>query len=83
MTTGRSSPRVLLDTGVCSYILNYHTKGEPFKASMEGMTRAVSFMTVGQMYFGAYRRRWGDRRMTHLGEYMQTFVCSPIRRRSR
>ena len=74
---GQPVPSVLLDTDVCSYILNGHTRGDSFKALLVGKAAAVSFMTIGQMYLGAYQRGWGDRRMTRLGDYLATYAVLP------
>ena len=58
--------KVLLDTDVFSFLLNGHSLSEPYRKHIEGKRIALSFVTVGELLFGARRRSWGPRRLALL-----------------
>ena len=75
-STGRGSDRngmatILVDTDVYSYITSSNRKrGEPYKPHLQGNTIALSFITVGEQYYG-YRRKidkgeWAESRIQTL-----------------
>jgi tRNA(fMet)-specific endonuclease VapC len=60
------SDLVLLDTAVFSYLLNGHQTANAYRRHVEGKRFAVSFITVGELLFGALRRSWGQIRIARL-----------------
>ena len=51
---------VLLDDDVFSYLTRTHdTRGDAYRPHAAGKTVAISFITVGKIYFGAEKRKWG------------------------
>lgn len=50
--------RILVDTDVFSYLYRGDTRAEFFRPYLRNKTLAVSFMTVAELYFGAYKRNW-------------------------
>ena len=73
----RGQVPVLCDTDVCSYLLRESPEVLGFSPYLSGRAMAISFMTVGQMYFGAFRDRWGQRRTTSLERHLANFAILP------
>lgn len=63
MTPG--SP-VLLDTVAVSNLMRGSAADAPLQAFVAGRDLLVSFVTVGELLFGAMKRHWGDQRMAEL-----------------
>lgn len=58
---------VLLDTDVFSYLLKKNDRrGDPYRAHVRGKTVAVSFVTVGELYFGSQKKGWGQAKLSEL-----------------
>lgn len=57
---------ILVDTDVVSYLLNRHSLAEEYEKLLFGYRPMVSFITVAEMYRGAYKKSWGPRRMAEL-----------------
>ena len=69
---------VLLDTDVFSYLLNDGDKrAAAYKRHVQNKTLAISFITVGELYYGAVKRRWGNRRMAILDARLRSVVIVP------
>jgi hypothetical protein len=59
-----ASQAVLVDTDVFSYLMNPRDqRGRLYTPHVEGKLLAVSFVTVGELLFGAYRRNGGQPRL--------------------
>ena len=65
--------RLLVDTDVLSCIAWERPQAESFAPLLLGKLPFISFVTVGEMYFGAEKANWGERRIakteTILGRY--------------
>ncbi len=57
---------LLVDTDVFSFLMNGTRYASLYKPHVEGKLMAVSFVTVGELYFGAYRKAWGQERLADL-----------------
>jgi len=57
---------VLLDTNVVSFIMDARPLAEEYLRLIGQSTPLISFMTVGELYEGAYRAKWGSRRFRRL-----------------
>jgi len=68
---------VLVDTNVVSYLFRGHSLGGPYLAHIKGRTAAVSFMTVGELYEGAYRANWSPARIAQLEAELRNYVVVP------
>jgi predicted nucleic acid-binding protein len=68
---------VLVDTGVVSYLLNRHTLALTYEELLVGRTPFISFMTVAEMYRGAFKRNWGPRRIGELATHLRQFAVVP------
>lgn len=69
--------RIVVDTDVVSYLFNGHTQAEFFRPYLSNKTLAVSFMTVAQLYYGAYHRGWGSKQLTNLENHLKNYVVLP------
>ena len=66
---------VLLDTDVFSYLLKGNNPdAQRYRRHVEGKTIAVTFITVGELYSGAQKRRWGPARVASLETRLRAAV---------
>ena len=69
---------VLLDTDVFSYLLRPDDKrAEVYRKHVQGKTIAVSFVTVGELYFGAVKRGWSATTIAALEHKLKEVVIVP------
>lgn len=64
---------IVIDTSVVSYIFNGDTRADYYKERIRGERYAISFQTLEEVLFGAYKRGWGDRRKNELERYLQQY----------
>ncbi len=70
---------VLLDTDVFSFLLREGDKrGEPYKRHIEGKTIAVSFVTIGELYYGAAKKNWSSKTLAELEQRLKAAVIIPF-----
>lgn len=69
--------RIVVDTDVVSYLFNAHTQAEFFRPYLQSKTLAISFMTVAQLYYGAYHAKWGSNKLTKLEHHLKNYVVLP------
>ncbi len=73
----RVPDRILVDTDVFSYIFRNDTRAQFFRPHLEHKTLAISFMTVAELYYGAYKSNWGSRRIAQLENVLRNYVVIP------
>jgi len=69
--------RIVVDTDVFSYIFRDDPRAGYYKPHFLHRTLALSFMTVGQLYYGAYKDRWGESKIARLENEMRNYVVLP------
>jgi len=69
--------RILVDTDVFSYIFHGHEQARFFRPYLEHKSLAVSFMTVAELYYGAYKAAWGTSRIVRLENQLKNYVILP------
>jgi predicted nucleic acid-binding protein len=70
---------VLLDTDVFSYLMEPgDPRGLPYLRHVEGRTIALSFITVGELLFGAFWRDWGEQRTADLQRRLEAAFIVPF-----
>jgi tRNA(fMet)-specific endonuclease VapC len=57
---------LLLDTDVFSYLFKDHPFAEAYRPILKGHVLAISFMTVAELFQGAFRAGWGAKRIERL-----------------
>jgi tRNA(fMet)-specific endonuclease VapC len=67
----------LLDTNIVSYLMKGHSLAERYRPELQGYTLAVSFMTVAELYEGAFRARWGRRKLAQLAGVLRSYLVIP------
>jgi len=58
---------VLLDTDVFSFLMRNDSRGNAYKRHIKNKTVSVSFVTVGELYYGAEKRNWSPKNRQALG----------------
>jgi len=72
-----SKSGILVDTDVVSYIFRKDSRAEYFRPYLIHKTLAVSFMTVAELYYGAYKDGWGINRIKELENTIKNYVVLP------
>jgi tRNA(fMet)-specific endonuclease VapC len=67
----------ILDTNIVSYLLKGHTLAEAYRPYLEGHVLAISFMTMAELFEGAFRARWGKRRKDALQTALRDYLVVP------
>jgi predicted nucleic acid-binding protein len=69
---------VLIDTDVFSYLMRpKDTRGDAYRPHVKGKTVAISFITVGELYYGAEKKKWSGKTLSHLQEKLKAVVVVP------
>ena len=69
---------VLLDTDVFSYLMRPNdTRGDVYRSHVRGKAVAVSFVTVGELFYGAEKRKWSARNVSNLREKLKAVIVVP------
>ena len=68
---------VILDTNVVSYLMRGGSLAEAYAPHVQNRLLAITFVTVGELYFGAEKGKWGDRKRGELEAALRNFVVIP------
>lgn len=68
---------LLLDTDVFSYIFKDHPLARVYRPLLQGHILAISFMTVAELFQGAFRAAWGDRQLKRLEAQIKSYLVIP------
>jgi tRNA(fMet)-specific endonuclease VapC len=69
---------VLTDTDVFSYLMKPRdTRGDAYRPHVKGKTVAISFITVGELYYWAEKRKWSSKSRQNLEERLKAVVIVP------
>jgi len=64
----------LLDTNVFSYIFRGSALGARYKRKLAGYLPALCFMSVAELYEGAYRSKWSPGRFAKLKTFLAGYL---------
>ena len=70
-------PKVLIDTNIVSYLMKKRPEAEFYAAHLQGKLLSISFITVGELYFGAEKKGWGTQRRLKLETVLRNFLVVP------
>jgi len=70
-------PTVLVDTNVLSYVFRKDEIGARYSALLRGKYVCVSFITIGELHYGARKANWGERRMASLRKELDQVLVLP------
>ena len=65
---------VILDTNVVSYLMRGGSLAEAYAPHVQNRLLAITFVTVGELYFGAEKGKWGERKRRELEAALRNFV---------
>ena len=65
---------VVADTSIVSLICKRDPRSRFYQMQMEGRRAIISFQTLEEMWFGAYKSSWGDRRRNELAEHLRQYT---------
>jgi tRNA(fMet)-specific endonuclease VapC len=69
---------VLLDTDVFSYLMkSKDARGDAYRPHVKGKTVAICFITVGELYYGAEKKKWSGKTLKNFQERLKAVVIVP------
>jgi predicted nucleic acid-binding protein len=68
---------VLADTNVISYTMRGGRFAQLYEPHLKGKLIAISFITVGELYYGAEKARWGNDKRLRLETTLRNFLVIP------
>src|SRR3989344_5311983 len=68
---------IIADTNVISYLMKGTELGQRYKPHLARKVVGIVFVTVAEMYYGAEKDRWGEKRRQQLEEHLKNFVVLP------
>lgn len=72
-----TAPKVMIDTNIVSYLMKGRPEARIYKPHLQGKVLAISFITVGELYYGAEKSNWGERRRLQLESMLRNFLVVP------
>lgn len=72
-----SNARIILDTNIVSYLMKGGPLAQAYVPHVEGRLLAIAFITVGELYFGAEKANWGEKKRKQLETTLRNFVVIP------
>lgn len=72
-----SETKLVLDTCIVSYLMKGSREAEAYVPHVEGKLLAISFITVGEFYYGAEKAAWGQKRRSQLETTLRNYVVIP------
>lgn len=64
---------IVLDTSVVSYIFNYDSRAQYYEERIRGESCVISFQTLEEMRFGAFKGGWGKRRGDEMAVHLEQY----------
>ena len=68
---------LVLDTNIVSYLMKGHSLAELYRPHLTGKLLAISFITVAEMFEGAYLAGWNAIRVERLENVLVDYVTIP------
>ena len=72
-----TEPKIVIDTNIVSYIMRGGPLAVVYSQHLQGKLVSISFITVGELYFGAEKAKWGEKRRNQLETTLRNFVVIP------
>lgn len=72
-----SIAKIILDTNIVSYLMKGEALAAVYRPHVEGRLLAIAFITVGELYFGAEKKNWGEQKRRELETTLRNFVVIP------
>ena len=68
---------IVLDTNIVSYLMKGGRKARLYERHVRNRRHAISFITVGECYYGAEKSNWGQKKRRKLATNLRSFVVVP------
>ncbi len=68
---------LILDTDVISFIFDRKDEALFFLPYLKDSTLFITFINIAEIYHGAYKGNWGERRLATLGQYLRRYAVLP------
>ncbi len=68
-----SAPLVVVDTSVVSIIYNQDGRAPYYEGKLAGCRSLISFQTLEELWYGAYKSNWERRRQATLAEHLDQY----------
>ena len=72
---------LLLDANIVSYLMRSDPLARLYRPHLANHSLAISFMTLAELYEGAFRGNWGAEKRRYLDEIHNLFVVIPSGRK--
>jgi predicted nucleic acid-binding protein len=72
-----SAPKIMIDTNIVSYLMRGQAEARAYAPHLQDKLVAISFITVGELYYGAQKARWGEQRRLKLETALRNFLVIP------
>jgi len=69
--------RILADTNILSYTMRGGRLAQLYEPHLRGKLVAISFISVGELYYGAEKARWGNEKRLRLETTLRNFLVIP------
>ena len=69
----RGMPRVVVDTSVVSIIHNHDDRAPYYERRLVGRSTFISFQTLEELWYGAYKDNWGAKRRAELAKHIEQY----------
>lgn len=77
MTDPPDARVAIVDTNVFSYIFKGTPEAAPYLDDLRGTIPAVTFVTVAELYQGAYKANWGAEKLETLDRQLRLYLVLP------
>ncbi|MFB3788501.1 MAG: type II toxin-antitoxin system VapC family toxin [bacterium] len=72
-----TSPMLLVDTNIVSYLMRGGELARLYAPHLQKRFPAIAFITVGELYYGVEKKRWGASKRQQLEMTLRHFVEIP------
>lgn len=72
-----TAPKLLIDTNIVSYMMRGKAEAQAYAKHLQGNLLAISFVTVGELFYGAEKANWGDQKRLKLETTLRNFLVIP------
>lgn len=77
--TALAEDAILIDTDVFSFLMRAgDTRRTIYEPHVKGKRMCVSFVTVGELFYGAYKRKWGQGKLDDMKKRLRSVVVVPF-----
>lgn len=72
-----TAAKIMIDTNIVSYLMRGGSEAHTYAPHLKGKILAISFVTVGELYYGAEKAGWGQQRRMKLETTLRNFLIIP------